>query len=188
VGPDGQGTSAAINVLHKAVASGDSSAQERLFGCLTARFRLFVRLRITDRQDAEDVVQDALATIIREYRDMTFSSSFAAWAYKVLDNKVLSYIQSQSRRARRIERDPPEYVEAEADLPDPRLKSRLLNCLKQILKVNQRYARSLSLHYQGYGTEDICRRLDIKANTFYSLLSRARTMLDNCLETGEVSR
>ena len=186
---DSQGPNVNINRLYETARSGDKSAEDRLFAYLSARFGVFARLRITNRQEAEDIVQETLATIAAEYREMTFTASFSAWAYKVLNNRLLAYLQTKKRRGDRLEPDPYGTLVADsaADNPDPELKRRLLDCLRKLLGVNPRYARALSQHYQGYSTEEICDRIGIKANTFYSLLSRARSMLDGCLEKGEIS-
>ncbi|MDH4034538.1 MAG: hypothetical protein OEV80_12145, partial [candidate division Zixibacteria bacterium] len=69
---------------------------------------------------------------------------------------------------------------------DPALKRRLLDCLKKIRSTNLRYARILNLQYQGFDTEDVCRRLAVTRSNLYSLLSRARTVLELCLEEGGV--
>jgi RNA polymerase sigma factor (sigma-70 family) len=189
VSSESQGPNVNINRLYETARSGDRTAEDRLFEYLSARFQVFARLRLTNRQETEDIVQEALAAIAGEYRDITFASSFAAWAYKVLDNRILAYLQTKKRRGDRLEPDPYGTMAADsaADNPDPDLKRRLLDCLRKLLGVNPRYARALSQHYQGYSTAEICARIGIKANTFYSLLSRARSMLDNCLEKGEIS-
>ena len=69
---------------------------------------------------------------------------------------------------------------------DPDLKRRLLGCLQKICRQNVRYARILNLHYQGYKTGEVCGRMDVRPATLYSVLSRARSMLEDCLEKGDV--
>ena len=177
-----------INKLYKLACEGDPHGVERLFENLSARFRLFARQRIRDGLDAEDVVQDALATILKEYRSVTVKVSFAAWAYKVLDNRILGYIQGKRRRADRVGRvtegdcgSMAGYVNTQPDL-----KRRLLECLQKIGRANMRYARILTLHYQGYTTKEICKKLQLTRSNFYSVLSRARSMLEICLEKGDV--
>ena len=118
---------------------------------------------------------------------MTFTASFAAWAYKVLNNRILASRQRSQRQAQRH-----SYSPENSDPPgpgtqtaDPTLKRKLQDCLRLVARSNSRYARALNLHYQGYDTDEICRRLDTKQNTFYSCLSRARSMLEACLKKGE---
>ncbi|PWB68101.1 hypothetical protein C3F09_12345 [candidate division GN15 bacterium] len=175
-----------LNRLYRDALSGDLTAQTALFDYLSARFRLFVRHRVWNSVDAEDVVQEALVTICREYKTLEITTSFAAWAYKVLDFRVLAYVRSRKN----IETRTVEGADGLDGLPAPAVDSdlqhRLLACLQRICGLNRRYGRALTLHAQGYDTTEICRRIEIKENTFYSLLHRGRAMLQHCLETGEI--
>jgi DNA-directed RNA polymerase specialized sigma24 family protein len=56
-----------------------------------------------------------------------------------------------------------------------------MDCFRKICRSNNRHARVLNLHYQGFTTVEICRRLDISENNLYVLLSRARRALELCL-------
>jgi len=173
-----------LNTLHSKAAGGDSVAEGLLFQCLTARFRLFVRRRLWGQADWEDVVQEALATISAGYRDIDFTSSFAAWAYKVLRNKMLNYAQTKRRQAERMVPFA-DAVHAPGGNGNPDLRRRLLACLHRIGSANLRYARILNFHYLGYSTEEICDKMNLRRENFYSILSRARSMLESCLEKGD---
>lgn len=177
-----------INDLQVKACRGDQAAEHALFESLAARFRAFARQRVWDNADSEEVVQDALMTICREYKALTFETSFTAWAYKVLDNRILAHIQKKKRRGEKVTRmiDGDQMLPADQGTPDPDLKRRLLSCLHKLGKANVRYARILNLHYQGFSTTEVCRRMSVKRETFYSILSRARAMLQNCLESGNL--
>lgn len=176
-----------INELHKEAAVGDKTAENRLFLHLSERFEQFARHRIWDAEDAKDVAQEALALIAREYKTIDFSTSFLAWAYKVLDNRILGYIKKKRQRGDRVVTVEDVRLVGDVSIEiDPDLQSRLLGCLKKIGGTNRRHARILGLHYQGYSTDEICARLQMTKNGVYITLSRARSMLEICLETGEV--
>jgi RNA polymerase sigma factor (sigma-70 family) len=177
-------TDHSLTDLCERARTGDTLAETQLLERLTARFRYFARQRIWNAADADELVQEALVVICREYKGLTITQSFAAWAWKVLDNRILAYIRSQAARNRRIDRDAPDADAFAAPASDPEVRRRLIDCLGRIGKVNQRYARVLNLHTQGYGTEEICARMELKPNTLYSLLHRGRAMLRSCLETG----
>ncbi len=180
-------SSTSINSLYKQACEGLPVAERQLFELLSARFRLFVLHRIWNEQDGREIAQDALMVVFREYRKITVETSFSAWAYKVLQNRILAYLQKKKRETDRMEPLPETDTLAEtgAEAPDPDLKRQLQRCLRKIGSSNSRYARILNLHQLGFGTDEICRRLEMKPNTFYSILSRARTMLEKCLESGE---
>lgn len=149
---------------------------------------MFARQRIRNRGDAEEVVQEALMTIYAEYKSITFNASFSAWAYKVLNNRILNSLRKKQHESQRIDESIcPKSVPSEVDVNGASdLKRRLLDCLQRIGDRNIRYARILNLHYQGYRTDEICDRLKVIPETFYSILSRARTLLEVCLEKGDL--
>ena len=175
-----------LNDLYNSARSGQSTAEENLFRNLSVRLRVIANHKIWDENDAEDVAQEALAYIAREYREIEIRTSFAAWAAKVLDNRVLSYIKAKRAQKERVEALPDTDQHAAIPECDAELKVTLLDCLKKIAQANPRYARIINLHYQGYTTDEVCGRLNMTPNNSYVALSRARSMLTECLEKGGV--
>ncbi len=171
-----------INKLHKAVLDGEANAERELFGKLSERFLYFTQHRIEDKELCLDIVQEALITVARKYRAITFETSFSAWAHNVILNKVLDSHRSRKRTNERFVRMPEDI---ELSLPkvvnDPLLEGKLLECLKKINSTNNRQARVLNLHYQGFSTDEIANRLKMTRNGIYTVLSRARSMLRDCL-------
>jgi RNA polymerase sigma factor (sigma-70 family) len=177
-----------LSALCKSAAQGDRQAEYELFACLDARFRMFVKRRLWAREDWEDVVQDALATVSLKYKEVEPVEKFTGWAYQVLKNKLMNYQQSKSRHDEIVVRMP-QYAEPVAlDDTEQAVKRQLLKCLKQIWQVNVRYARILNLHYQGYSTKEVCRRLQLRSEIYYSVLARARNKLRHCLEKGSLDQ
>lgn len=175
-----------IDELYADIRSGGKKAESLLFEHLSVRFSLIAHLKIGNREDAEDVVQEALSVIAREYRSMEFRS-FRAWAYKVFDNRLLDYI---GRKMRKTENIATVIDEGSLMVEDPNrdfdLKIRLRECLEKVRALNTRYARILNLHYQGFPPENVCSKLGVTKENLYMILSRARSTLNRCLETGEV--
>jgi RNA polymerase sigma factor (sigma-70 family) len=179
-------TTSQINALYDRAVRGDDASEELLFQKLRVRFLYIANQRVWDRVDAEDVVQVALAAVHREYRGVAVRESFAAWAHRVLDNRILGYIQKKARRDRIQGENTGGMVGSGNIAPDPDLRRRLLNCLRRLGRWNVKYARVLNLSHQGYRTEEISGRLGITSNHLYVILSRARSMLRACLETGRI--
>jgi RNA polymerase sigma-70 factor (ECF subfamily) len=176
-----------VQSLYDAARGGDTTAEQRLFAHLTVRFQVIARLKIGNAHDAEEAVQEALMTIAEEYRQSEIIHSFRAWSYKVFDNKVLHYITSKKRRSGHVTVPLSEEVASSSNLEDnPGLKPRLIDCLAKIRAANQRYARILALHYQGYTHEEVCGRLELSSANLYMILSRARVVLKRCLDTGMI--
>lgn len=175
-----------IETFHSAACEGDVKAEEELFARLAARYRLFAQQKIRDREDAEEVAQDALTTVYEKYKEVRIQTSFVAWAHRVLSNKILDYYKAKGRRQKRIVSMATTPEPSRAETPDPAFELRLLDCLRELNAVNRRHARVLNLSYQGFRVEEICARLNVSRTNLYSMLSRARTLLADCLEKGGI--
>jgi len=173
-----------LNALYTEARKGSRAAEEKLFGHLSVSFRLFTQQRIWNDSDVEEIVQDALMTITGKYKTIDIESSFGGWAYRVLKNKIMDFVKIKQIRGDLLSvnsEKPPV-----SSNPDPELKAKLMDCFHKIARVNQRHARILNLHYQGYTTGEICEKLGLTPNQFYVTLSRARAMLEFCLEKGDI--
>ena len=53
-----------INELYNLARDGDKSAESELFRELTERFWVFAHRKVWDKEKAEEIVQNALATVI----------------------------------------------------------------------------------------------------------------------------
>ncbi len=174
-----------INAFYLSARDGDARAEEQLFEKLSARFGFFAQQRIWDRDDAQEIAQEALAAVCERYKTIEFQVSFSAWAHKVLDNKILEYYRTRSRmRERESAAENGESTAAHGS--SHMLERQLLECLRRLNIGFKRHARILNLHYQGYSVEEICLRLSVTRTNLYSILSRARSMLLLCLEKGDI--
>lgn len=174
-----------INSLYIKACAKDKNSREQLFQFLAESFRLFILQRIKNREDAEDVVQNALAIISDQFERIEITTSFAAWAYSILKNQIMSYYKSRQLPKNLNVGIPDDYSDnySKSDL---NLKRKLAECLKRINAVNKSHVRILNLHFQGYSTQEICRKLKLSAGNFYTSLYRARAMLRKCLEKGDI--
>ena len=177
-----------LNSLQDKARRGDQTAENQLFDYLRARFSLLARRKLVDREDAEEIVQEALGTIFEKYRQVDFEVSFAAWAYKVLENKILGLYRTQHRRRAHEEKLAHLRANPAQESPESDLEARLLDCLRRLNKVNRRHARVLVFKYQGYSVTEICDRLGLTRTNLYTLLSRARSLLEFCLEKGDLKK
>jgi RNA polymerase sigma factor (sigma-70 family) len=174
-----------IDKLHVRAAAGDSRDEAQLFDYLRERFHLLLLYKVEDRDAAEDIVQEALMAIARDYKTAVFHSGFAAWAYTVLNYRVKAYRKIVSKHRERFATPDQEINSTRRDSTNPTLRSNLLECLRELSRSNRRYARIVNLHHQGYSTVEICHKLHMTANAFYIALMRARDMLQECLDRGK---
>jgi RNA polymerase sigma-70 factor (ECF subfamily) len=174
-----------INTVYENALAGDKKSREQLFQFLAESFRLFILQRIKNREDAEDVVQNALTIICDQFERAKITTSFAAWAYSVLKSQIMSYFKSRQLPKNLNVSIPDDYSDnySKSDLT---LKSQLVECLKKINTVNKSHVRILNLHFQGYSTQEICSKLRLSVSNVYTSLHRARAMLRKCLEKGDI--
>ncbi|MBD3402033.1 sigma-70 family RNA polymerase sigma factor [candidate division GN15 bacterium] len=169
-----------LKTLFDRARSGDTAAEEEMFAYLRARFTFIAKRRVREG-DAEDIAHEACMTVLDRYRALAPDTEFEAWAYRVLRNKIGNYLRHGAVRRR---------YDASPDAPDSLGKGRatdpdtvltLVECLRRLVRTHPRYARVLNLHHHGYDSEEICRRLEISRSNLYSMLSRARALLTECI-------
>jgi RNA polymerase sigma factor (sigma-70 family) len=58
------------------------------FGLERARLRNFIRRRVPDENDVEDILQDAFYELVEAYRMMKPVEQVSAWLYRVVRNRI----------------------------------------------------------------------------------------------------
>ncbi len=164
---------------------GDKGAENRLFKILSDSFVIFAQHKLRDRADIEEIVQETLMTITAKYKEIDFEISFSAWAYRVLENKLMSFHRTRQSRENKIQQLTEEKKTFPNWTPNPTLQLKLKECLQSVSKYSSRYAR---ISYHGFNTDEISDKLKIRRSNVYNLLSRARRLLRKCLEKGDIHK
>ena len=66
-----------------------------------ARLRNFIRRRVADQFDAEDILQDVFYELVEAYRMMKPIEQVTAWLYRVARNRIIDLFRKKSREAQR---------------------------------------------------------------------------------------
>jgi RNA polymerase sigma factor (sigma-70 family) len=66
-----------------------------------ARLRNFIRRRVPDRADAEDILQDVLYELVEAYRAMNSLEEVTGWLYRVARNRIIDLFRRKNREAKR---------------------------------------------------------------------------------------
>ncbi len=175
-----------INHILQAAIDGDSSAEQELFAHLSVRFELFLRHRFRNEEERKDIAQEACLTVLKKYKTEVFSKGFEVWAHGVLKIIILRHFEKMKQNR---DRDLPLNESMQASTMDKNYKEteqNLLLCLKKIKDHNLRYARVLNYIYQGYSTEELCRRMSCSRNNLYVIINRGRSLLLECMKKGEI--
>jgi RNA polymerase sigma-70 factor (ECF subfamily) len=174
-----------LEKLFQKARDGDEGAKNELFDTLRVRLRLFAHRRVRDKETAEDIVQDTLLTIVRNYQTLEVKVSFTSWVYTILNNGLANYARKAKRRAGIVTAS--EMIEDHAGTrADDDLRMRIVHCFRKLAASNKRYVRVLNLKHQGFSVDEICQRMNIKQNYLYVILHRARLALQACLDGKEV--
>jgi RNA polymerase sigma factor (sigma-70 family) len=67
------------------------------------RLRNFIRRRVTDQGDAEDVLQDVFSELVEAYRLMRPVEQVTAWLFRVARNRITDLFRAKGREALRNE-------------------------------------------------------------------------------------
>jgi RNA polymerase sigma factor (sigma-70 family) len=68
-----------------------------------SRLRNFIRRRVADPGDAEDILQDVFYELVEAYRMMKPIEQVTAWLYRVTRNRITDLFRSKTREALRKE-------------------------------------------------------------------------------------
>jgi len=66
-----------------------------------SRLRNFIRRRVADREDAEDVLQDVFYELVEAYRMMKPVEQVTAWLFRVARNRITDLFRRKNREALR---------------------------------------------------------------------------------------
>ncbi len=68
-----------------------------------SRLRNFIRRRVPDREDAEDILQDVFYELVEAYRLMKPVEQVTAWLFRVARNRITDLFRKKKREALRSE-------------------------------------------------------------------------------------
>jgi RNA polymerase sigma factor (sigma-70 family) len=90
-----------------------------------SRLRNFIRRRVADREDAEDVLQDVFYELVEAYRAMEPVEQVTAWLFRVARNRIIDLFRKKKREGLRMEpvlstiAEDREVLQLEELLPSP---------------------------------------------------------------------
>src|SRR6202048_5572113 len=67
------------------------------------RLRNFIRRRVPDQSDAEDILQEVFSELVEAYRMMKPLEQVTAWLFRVARNRITDLFRARRREALRTE-------------------------------------------------------------------------------------
>jgi RNA polymerase sigma factor (sigma-70 family) len=156
---------------------GNTRAQFRLYKQYSkAMYNLAYRI-LNNREDAEDILQEAFVDCFRNINSFRFESTFGAWLKKILVNKCLNHIKKKKIDLTLCEILPVNISEEEEEVIYDTGK-----IFKSIELLPDGYRIILTLYLlEGYDHSEISQILEISESTSKSQYSRAKEKLRNIL-------
>jgi RNA polymerase sigma factor (sigma-70 family) len=82
------------------------------------RLRNFIRKRVADQSDAEDILQEVFYELVEAYRMLKPVEQVTAWLFRVARNRITDLFRSQARQATRNAPARPNEAEGELQWED----------------------------------------------------------------------
>lgn len=178
----------ADNQIIQEVLQGDPQA----FAGLVDRYRdyaftLAFRM-LKNREDAEEVAQDAFVKAYRYLADFRGDSRFSTWLYTIVNNTAISYMRKKKPGTYSLDQEnvfdtaDTQVSGFRADQVEKKSRQEMVN--RAIALLNPDDARVITLFYKAEQTlEEMAAILGVEVNTAKVRLHRARQRLKDILQT-----
>ena len=159
-------------------ASRTNDNLELLWDQYSTRLRAFIRSRVWDDAEAEDILQEVFIRIHRHLCCQPEWNKPRSWIYQIARNLIIDHY-----RRRRETMELPESLPAEPDLPEEDPEAVLALSLREMIDgLPEHYRQALLLtEYQGLTQKQLAERLGISLSGAKSRVQRAREKLRDML-------
>jgi len=164
---------------------GNSRAQYRLYKLYSkAMYNICVRM-LSDRNEAEDVLQEAFVSAFRNLEQFKGESTIGAWLKRIVINKCISHLRKKKPVLIEVDK-----IENENSASFQELEYISLNpeYIHQAIKELPEGSRVIFNLYalEGYKHKEISQMLEISESTSKTQYLRARSILMNKLSFNEI--
>ncbi|MEI2737215.1 MAG: sigma-70 family RNA polymerase sigma factor [Chitinophagaceae bacterium] len=150
-------------------------------------FTLSLRI-VKNREDAEEVSQDAFIKAYKYLADFKGASKFTTWLYTIVNNTCISFLRKKRLDVHSLDT---ERVFEAADSLDSGMRANMIEQKSKLAMVNEAInllnpddAQIITLFYKAeQSLEETAQILGIETNTAKVRLHRARTRLKEKMET-----
>lgn len=140
---------------------------------------------LNNREDAEDMLQEAFVECFMKIGSFRFESTFGAWLKMIIVNKCINFIRKKKIDLTLFETPPPEIYEDDEEEETRYETERIFRAI-EILPDGYRIILTLYL-LEGYDHSEISQILGITESTSKSQYSRAKEKLRKILSTNQVN-
>jgi RNA polymerase sigma factor (sigma-70 family) len=157
--------------LFDRLIAGDMRAFDRLYARFARPLSGFIRVRLGEAGEAEDVLHEAFMAVLRERERRGEVQSFRAWLYQVANNLCLNRVRAR-RRAGRVEEafESVDPRDTEAAGVDAVLEGqqRLQQLHRAVARLPEALAEVYRLRASGMSNDEVAQALEIPVGTVKS--------------------
>ena len=174
------------NLIQQALA-GNDRAYKRLMQKYHDAIFNFIYKMVHDRQQVEDLTQEAFIKAFSSLRNFNDEYAFSTWLYKIATNNSIDFIRKRKLQMYSIDKPveskesdytfelPDDSYEADRDLISSQ-RTKLLN--EAIAKLPEKYKKVIRLrHVEEKSYEEIAKSLHLPIGTVKAHIFRAREVL-----------
>jgi len=177
--------------LIEGIQRGSESHFNHLYERYFQRIFGFVYVRMRNRADAEEVVQETFTAVYRSIDAYRGQSSLAAWIYGIAKNTVNNHIRRARAQSQRVEKAEAELSRGlqnlDACTPEEHLSLRRCeDAVRESLEsVGEWHAEAFVLrHFEDLPIDEIARRVSRSNDAVRSSLYRMKKLLVEAVDAG----
>lgn len=160
------------------ILTGNEKTLRHFYHKYQPRIATFIKNKIANEKDAEEIIQDTLLACLEALRDFSFKSSLFTFICSIANHKVIDFYRRKKLKAVVFSRIPDvEPLISTIFGPEESLDEELLKQkIKQTFEnIAPKYRRILKLKYiYGFTVTEIARKLSMSFKSAESQLFRAR--------------
>ena len=155
------------------------------------RLRAFIRQRVSNDEDAEDILQEVFLRIHRHAGGVQRADRLTSWLFQVTRNAIADYYRAPARReqpeslvgAATLERTEPVAPEPEVDLDSAQARQELASCLRPMVeRLPPHYREAVALvDLSGLPQVQAATQLGLSVSGMKSRVQRGRRGLKDIL-------
>ncbi|MDD3487076.1 MAG: sigma-70 family RNA polymerase sigma factor [Candidatus Moranbacteria bacterium] len=168
------------------------------FACLVDRYtdkltRYIMRISASNREDAEDLLQEIFVKAYRNLNDFDLDLKFSSWIYRIAHNQVISSWRKTKSRPQVVkfeaDGDFLKFIAADEDLAlDTERKFRAEEVRAVLEKLDDKYEEVLVLKFlEGKDYKEISDILQKPLGTVATLINRAKKQLKTIIEEENIN-
>jgi len=173
--------------LVKECVSGNAKAQKELFNAFAPKMLAVAMRYISDKERAEDVLQDAFIKVFKNIHNFKLDGSLEGWVRRIVVNTALDQLRKNKKHQTDVELDNVSFELKQSNHIEPQLQADYLMTLVESLPDGYRTVFNL-FAIEGYSHKEIADMLEITESTSKSQYSRARSVLREMLEKLNIER